>query len=116
MSSGFFITFRPFGNPVINSINIGRDILVVYGRATLLGCWIITVQAYTAAVAVGNSLANLGGFVYWIGGGISTANGLQAQYGAGMQIFVGTWDTHTQKDTYTRHIHTQLRRTQGACV
>jgi hypothetical protein len=107
MSSGFFITFRPFGNPVTNSISIGRDVLVVYGRAVLLGCWIITVQAYSAAVAVGNSLANLGGFVYWIGGGISTANGMQSQYGAGMQIFVGTGG-HTDRQTHGQtHTHTQ---------
>lgn len=46
-------------------------------------------QAYSNTATVGNALAVLGGFALWIGGGIISVNGIQALYGAGMQIFVG---------------------------
>lgn len=30
--AGFILTIRPLGNPVINSINIGRDMTVIFGQ------------------------------------------------------------------------------------
>lgn len=86
---GRFITIRPLGNPVLNTFNFGREILMLGGQATVLGTWVINVQGYACAVTVGNAINVLVGNVIWIGGGIVSVNGGQAQFGAGMQMFVG---------------------------
>lgn len=47
-------------------------------------------QAYSVTGAVGTGIAVLGGVVTWVGGSCTSVMGMQAQYGAGVMIFVGT--------------------------
>lgn len=53
-------------------------------------------NAYRSEAAVGSTLFVLFGASIWSGGGIISANGLTAQYGAGMMVFVGASFPHPQ--------------------
>lgn len=44
------ITIRPYGFPYLNNMVLGRDLAVVAGTATLLGCYNVNVQVWAALV------------------------------------------------------------------
>lgn len=50
------LTIRPYGLPYFNSVILGRTVLVLAGAATLVGCYDITVQAYSVTVSIGNQV------------------------------------------------------------
>lgn len=53
---GMMLTIRPYGLPYFNSVILGRTVLVLAGAATLVGCYDITVQAYSVTVSIGNQV------------------------------------------------------------
>ena len=79
-----FINFRPLGNPLLNSAQVGRDILVIAGNLALSGVYNLNVNLFANNVVVGNTLAVLGGTAVWAGGATCNVAGAQAQWGAGM--------------------------------
>ena len=81
-----FIRFRPFGNPILNGVQIGRDILIIAGNLALSGVYSLNANLFAHNVIVGNVLAVMGGTAVWAGGGLCNVNGVQAQWAAGMAI------------------------------
>ena len=79
-----FIRFRPFGSAVLNSAQIGRDVLLIAGNLALSGVYNLNVNLFAHNVVVGNTLAVMGGTAVWAGGATCNVAGAQAQWGAGM--------------------------------
>lgn len=84
-----FIRFRPLGNPFLNSVQIGRDILIIAGNMALSGVYNLNVNLFANNVILGNILAVLGGTAVWAGGAGCHATGVQAQWGAGRSVKKG---------------------------
>lgn len=73
----------PYGNVLPNSIQVGRDILVVAGVAVNVGCYTTNLVAFTSSVNVGNNYCVLGGVAIWVGGGANAAAVMIGQFGTG---------------------------------
>lgn len=84
-----FLRFRPFGNPILDSMVVGRDVLIIAGNLVLSGCYNLNGNLFANNVVAGNVLAVLGGTAVWAGGTLANVAGAQAQWGAGIQMFVG---------------------------
>lgn len=61
--AGVFVTYRPFGNPVLNTMHVGREVLVLAGAAIFMGCYVVNVQLFSNALTFGQGIAVLGGVV-----------------------------------------------------
>jgi hypothetical protein len=80
--------YLPYGIPILNNIQIGRDILVIAGNVVLLGFFNGMANLATSSINVGNVVCTFAGTLTWVGGGVyglSLANG---QFGAGQNAFV----------------------------
>ena len=80
--------FNPLGNPIINNIQIGRDILVLAGNCVLTGFFNLNAFTMASSINVGNILAVFGGTASWIGGGSYATAVLNGQFGVGQIMFV----------------------------
>lgn len=78
----------PYGAPIVNHIQIGRDILVLAGNVVFTGVFNILVNLATSSINVGNIAAVFGGTVIWVGGANLGAGIIHCQYGAGQNIWV----------------------------
>jgi len=85
----------PFGNAIVNIIQIGRDVLVLAGNVVMTGVFNILANLATSSINVGNIVACFGGTVTWVGGASLAVGVLHGQMGAGQNIFVvsggGRW-------------------------
>ena len=79
----------PYGLPIVNVFQIGRDFLVVAGVQVCTGCYHAAWVPYISTVNIGNAVAVLGGVCIRIGGGIIGAGVVTGQWGAGQGLFVG---------------------------
>jgi len=85
-----FVRFKPLGNAILNSAQVGRDILISAGTLALSGVYNQNVNLFANNVVVGNTLAVLGGTAVWSGGATCNVAGAQAQWGAGT-CWRGAW-------------------------
>jgi len=69
---------------VLNSAQIGRDILLIAGNLALSGVYNMNANLFGNNVVVGNTLAVLGGTAVWAGGATCNVAGAQSAWGAGM--------------------------------
>jgi len=75
--------WQPLGSPVVNVVQIGRDLCVVGGNALLIGYFDMVGTALLSAVNVGNMCATLAGTTVLVGGGNINAAIVNNQLGAG---------------------------------
>ena len=80
--------FLPYGIPILNNIQIGRDILVIAGNVVLLGFFNGMANLATSSINVGNVVCTFGGTLTWVGGGVYAASLANGQLGAGQNAFV----------------------------
>ena len=80
--TGRSIRFRPFGNGVLNTIAMGRDINVVAGMCTLIGHNSASSSLWSVNYYMSGALAVvMGGVLTFVGGNNIGANLLQVQNG-----------------------------------
>lgn len=75
------IRWYPYGLPLINVAQVGRDFLVVAGNLVTVGAYSVTYQPYIATINIGNALAVLGGTGIRIGGGLTGSAVMTGQFG-----------------------------------
>lgn len=80
--------FIPFGIPIVNNIQIGRDILVLAGNCVLTGFFNLFANTMASSINVGNIVAVFGGTASWIGGGSYATSVMNGQLGIGQIMFV----------------------------
>ena len=78
----------PYGAPIVNHIQIGRDILVLAGNVVFTGVINVLGNLATSSINFGNIAAVFGGTVIWVGGANIGAGVIHMQYGAGQNIWV----------------------------
>lgn len=44
LSTGVFLAIRPLGNPLVNTIQVGREVLMVLGRVVFVGTYVVYAQ------------------------------------------------------------------------
>lgn len=84
------VMFRyiPYGIPIVNNIQIGRDILVIAGNCVLTGFFDAMANLATSSINLGNVACVLGGTFTWVGGGVYVTSLANGQLGAGQNVFV----------------------------
>lgn len=82
-------TFVPYGNPTLNNLQIGRDVLVVAGHAVFAGWYTLLGNLMAASINVGTAAAVLGETMTWAGGAVVNGGVINAHWGAGQLGFVG---------------------------
>jgi hypothetical protein len=50
--TGVFLAIRPFGNPLVNTMQVGREVLMVLGRLTFVGTYVVYAQVRGLSVGV----------------------------------------------------------------
>jgi hypothetical protein len=80
--------FIPYGIPIVNNIQIGRDILVLAGNCVLTGFFNLFANTMASSINVGNIVAVFGGTASWIGGGSYATSVMNGQFGIGQIMFV----------------------------
>lgn len=50
---GMFLGARPLGNPIVQQLSIGRDIMIVVGNGIAFGNWHLNANAYGFSIVVG---------------------------------------------------------------
>ncbi len=85
-----FVRFRPLGNPSFFAVSIGRDVLMIAGTMTVTGVFYSSVQLFQNKMAAGGIFAVMGGSLIITGLAINSITGLGAQWGTGLQAYVGT--------------------------
>ena len=83
--------FRPLGNPNFVEINVGRDVLVVAGTMRITGTFYTNVQLFHNKNSAGGIWCVLGGNLIITGLALNTITGANAQWGTGLQAYVGTF-------------------------
>ena len=89
--------FLPYGIPILNNIQIGRDILVIAGNVVLLGFFNGMANLATSSINVGNVVCTFGGTLTWVGGGVYGASLANGQLGAGQNAFVVSYSKTGQE-------------------
>lgn len=89
--TGTFLRFRPLGNPNFFEVNVGRDILMVAGTMSITGVFYNNIQLFHNKASAGGIYAVLGGNLIITGYAINTITCLNAQWGVGLQFYVGAW-------------------------
>ena len=80
--TGRSVRFRPFGNGILNTMVIGRDINVVAGFCTLIGHNTASASLWSVNYFQSGSLATvMGGALTYLGGNNIGANLMQLQCG-----------------------------------
>ena len=77
----------PYGAPIVNHIQIGRDILVLAGNVIMIGVFNILANFATSSINFGNIVACFGGTVTWVGGASFGVGVLHGQFGAGQNVW-----------------------------
>ena len=75
------IRWYPYGLPLINVAQIGRDFCVVAGNLVTVGSYSVAYQPYIGTINIGNAVAVLGGTAIRIGGGLTGSAVLVGQFG-----------------------------------
>jgi len=75
------VRWYPFGLPVVNVAQVGRDFLVIGGVCVCVGVYHLFYAPYLSSINVGNAVAVLGGVIIRIGGGVEGAAVLCGQFG-----------------------------------
>lgn len=88
MTGCVMFRYLPYGIPILNNIQIGRDILVIAGNVVLLGFFNGMANLATSSINVGNVVCTFGGTLTWVGGGVYGASLANGQLGAGQNAFV----------------------------
>lgn len=73
------IRMYPYGLPVVNVAQVGRDFLVIAGVCVTVGVYHMFYAPYLSSINVGNAVAVLGGTHIRIGGGVEGAAVLVGQ-------------------------------------
>jgi hypothetical protein len=89
--TGTFVRFRPLGNPNFFEVNIGRDVLLIAGTMTITGVFYSNIQLFHNKASAGGIYAVMGGSLIVTGFAINTITGLNAQWGTGLQFYVGAY-------------------------
>jgi hypothetical protein len=80
--AGRSIRFRPWGNGILNTMVMGRDINVVAGGCTLIGHNTASASLWSVNYLMSGTIATvMGGVLTFIGGNNIGANLLQVQNG-----------------------------------
>lgn len=80
--------YLPYGIPILNNIQIGRDILCIAGNVVLLGFFNGIANLATSSINVGNTVCTFGGTLTWVGGGVYSVSLANGHLGAGQNAFV----------------------------
>lgn len=75
------VRWYPYGLPVVNVAQVGRDFLVIGGVCVCVGVYHLFYAPYLSSINVGNAVAVLGGVIIRIGGGVEGAAALCGQFG-----------------------------------
>jgi len=58
--AGMILNFRPYGNPVLNNVALGGDVMVVAGRVDFVGVVFFSWNLWRVSIILGSNICILG--------------------------------------------------------